>query len=124
MTRLLLVCAGGAVGSGARYLLAVWAARQFGTTFPYGTLLVNVSGCFLLALLVQVGTVLSPDLRLALATGLLGGFTTYSTFNYETTAYAREGAWLAATANAAITLLACFGAGLLGAAAGRLISSH
>lgn len=124
MTRLLLVCAGGALGSGARYLLAIWAARQFGTTFPYGTLLVNVSGCFLLAFLMQVSTPLNPDLRLALATGVMGGFTTYSTFNYETTAYVRDGAWMAAAANVTVTLAVCFGAGILGAAAGRLVSGH
>jgi CrcB protein len=125
--RLLLVCAGGAVGTGARYLVAIWTARQFGTGFPYGTLLVNIGGSFLLGFLMHVGTtseILSPALRLALTTGVLGGFTTYSTFNYETTAYVRDGAWFLATANVGLTVVLCFAAGLLGIAAGKLAIGH
>ncbi len=127
MARLLLICAGGAIGTGARYLISVWSARQFGTGFPFGTLIVNIGGSFLLGLLMHVGTsseVMPPTLRLALTTGVMGGFTTYSTFNYETTAYLRDGAWLLAATNVAMTLIACVTAGLLGAAAGRWIVGH
>ena len=87
MTRFLWICVGGAAGTGARYLLSGWALATLGASFPWGTLAVNVLGSFLLGLLMQVGittSLLSPTLRLALTTGVMGGFTTYSTFNYET----------------------------------------
>lgn len=118
MTRLLLVCAGGALGSGARYLLTLGMARLAGTAFPWGTLLANIIGCFALALIAEL-TTLSAEVRLALMTGVLGGFTTYSAFNQDTTAYLRHGAWAIATANVALTLVLCFAAGSAGAALGR-----
>jgi CrcB protein len=118
MTRFLLVCAGGAVGSGARYLLTLALARIAGTTFPWGTLLANVIGCFTLALVAEL-TTLSAEVRLALMTGVLGGFTTYSAFNQDTTTYLRHGAWTTAAANVALTLVLCFVAGFGGAALGR-----
>jgi CrcB protein len=120
MTRFLLVCAGGAIGSGARYLLTLALARIAGTTFPWGTLLANIIGCFTLALVAEL-TTLSAEMRLALMTGVLGGFTTYSAFNQDTTAYLRHGAWAIATANVALTLVLCFAAGFAGAAVGRAL---
>lgn len=122
LTRVLWVCAGGAVGSGARYLVAVAAAGVIGVQFPWGTLIVNVAGSFLLGTIMHVGassSLLDPNLRLALATGVMGGFTTYSTFNYETLAYFQEGAWLMGFVNVAATLVLCFAAGLGGLACGR-----
>jgi len=53
MERLFWICLGGAAGTAARYLIAVWAAQRFGSTFPYGTLIVNVAGCFAIAALMQ-----------------------------------------------------------------------
>ena len=121
----LLVAVGGAAGSVARYLVGVWAAREFGPTFPVGTLVVNLLGSTALAFLVGLsipGDVAAPRLRLLLGTGFMGGFTTYSTFNYETMFLLGEGsAWLGAT-NVAVTLLGCFVGGLLGLAAGRGMS--
>ena len=122
--RLFLICLGGAIGTGARYLTALWAAATFGAAFPVGTLVVNVVGSFLIALIMQVSTateLISPDLRLVLTTGVMGGFTTYSTFNYETTNYFREGAWLIGVANVGVTLFGCLIAGVAGLALGRLI---
>lgn len=122
MSRLLWVCLGGAIGTGARYLIAVWAPRALGTSFPYGTLIVNALGSFLLGAIMHVGlttTLISPTLRLVLATGVMGGFTTYSTFNYETMQYLREGAFLLAGWNVAATLLLCLLAGALGLASAR-----
>jgi fluoride exporter len=120
--RFLLVCLGGAVGTGARYLIALEAPRVLGATFPYGTLVVNVVGSFLLGAIMHVGlttNVMSPDLRLMLTTGIMGGFTTYSTFNYETMAYLRQGAFWLAGLNMAATLLLCLLAGALGLALAR-----
>jgi fluoride exporter len=122
MSRFLWICLGGAAGTGARYLLSGWALAAFGTSFPYGTLAVNVVGSFLVGLLMQVGLatpILSPTLRLALTTGVMGGFTTYSTFNYETIRYIQEGAWRLALGNVALTLALCLAAGFAGLALGR-----
>lgn len=127
MTRFLLVCAGGAVGSGARYLVVLWAARVFGTAAPWGTLLVNVSGSFAMAFLVELATRpagLSPELRLLLGTGVLGGFTTYSAFNLETTAFLRAGAWGAALLNVFATVVGCLLAGALGFALAKSLTGR
>ena len=87
MGRFLLVCLGGALGSGARYLVSTWAARSLGPDFPRGTLIVNVVGSFLLAAIMTASLstdAVSPELRVFLGAGIMGGFTTYSSFNYET----------------------------------------
>jgi fluoride exporter len=120
--RLLLVCAGGALGSGARYLVSTWAARALGADFPRGTILVNATGSFVLALLLGLpGETLSVETRLFLGAGVMGGYTTYSSFNYETLALLERGApWLAA-ANVLVTVFACLVAGLLGLAAARAV---
>ena len=118
-SRLVWVCLGGAVGTAARYGLASWAGQTFGTTFPLGTLLVNALGSFLLGVVMQVGLsgeVLSPTVRSALAVGLLGGFTTYSSYCYETLEYLRAGAWLTGCSYAVGTLIACLVACALGMA--------
>lgn len=123
MTQLLLVCAGGALGAGTRYLVSTWAVRHLGAEFPRGTLLVNVTGSFLLALLVAArpGSV-SPDLRLFLGAGVLGGYTTYSSFNAETLALLEGGSPGLAAANLGLTVLGCLAAGLAGLAAGRWLA--
>ena len=82
----------------------------------------NVIGSFLLGTIMQAGldtTVLSPTARVVLGTGVMGGFTTYSTFNYETLQYLQEGAWAMAGLNVAATLLVCLAAGALGVALAR-----
>jgi fluoride exporter len=125
MYRFLLICLGGALGTGARYLLATWAPRLLGTSFPYATLTVNVVGSFLLGAVMHVGlttSLISPALRQVLATGVLGGFTTYSTFNYETMELLRAGAFWLAGLNVAITLVLCLLAGALGLAAARWLA--
>lgn len=115
---------GGAFGSIARYHLDGWFQHRFGTAFPYGTFAVNVIGSFLLVLLMHVGLrtdLVSPTVRIALATGAIGGFTTYSTFNYETFRYFQNNAWGVGTLNIAATFFGCLLAGLLGWAAGRVL---
>ena len=122
MSRFFWICAAGAVGTGARYLISGWALAALGAGFPYGTLAVNVVGSFLMGIVMQVGLatpILSPTLRMTLATGFIGGFTTYSTFNFETIRLVQTGAWKLAVGNVAITLVTCFTAGLAGIALGR-----
>jgi CrcB protein len=100
----------------------MWCQQRFGAVFPYGTLAVNVIGSFFLGAIMHVGLtteLLSPTLRLALGTGVMGGFTTYSTFNYETLKLFQEGAWLTGIANVLVTLLGGLTAGLLGFLAAR-----
>ncbi|MGH7296526.1 MAG: fluoride efflux transporter FluC, partial [Polyangiaceae bacterium] len=125
MVRVLLVGLAGALGTLLRYVVGVWAGKALGTGFPYGTLIVNVAGCFFIALVSQLAlstTSISPTTRLALTTGFMGGLTTYSSFNYETTSLLRERAWLAGFANLGITLLLCFAAGLLGLLTARRLT--
>lgn len=117
MTRFLLVCLGGALGTGARYGIALWARQALGTAFPYGTLAVNVVGSFLLSVIMYAGTnttLLSPTMRFALSSGVMGGFTTYSSFNYETIALVEEGQIRTAMLNVVVTLVGCLAAGALG----------
>jgi fluoride exporter len=124
MSRFLWICLGGAVGTGARYILAGWAIALVGTAFPLGTLLINVLGSFGISLVMHLALstkLIAPTLRLTLTTGLLGGFTTYSTFNYETLAYLREGNWAVGVTNVAATVLLCLAAGLAGVALGRVL---
>ena len=125
MARFLWICLGGAVGTGARYLLSGWLLRAAGPGFPWGTLAVNVLGTFLLGLIMQVAVatdLLSPTLRLTLTTGVMGGFTTYSTFNYETLQYLQQNDWLMGSLNLAVTVVTCLAAGILGLLAGRLLA--
>jgi CrcB protein len=117
-----MVALGGALGSVLRYLVALFA-RERGWTFPWQTLIVNVIGCFAITLIVTIATATSmrDQLRLFLTTGIMGGLTTYSTFDLEMTNYFvgdqpwRGGVYLAAT------LAGCFVAGLLGMAAARVV---
>ena len=97
MKQLLLVCAGGAIGSGARYLIATWGAR-ITTAVPLGTFVVNVVGSFLLGAVMTASLRggLAPETRLFLAAGVMGGFTTYSSFNWELLSSVEQGAWLTA----------------------------
>jgi fluoride exporter len=116
MERLFWICLAGAAGTAARYLVAVWAAQRFGTAFPYGTLIVNLVGCFAIAAVMHAALTLAwlPTIRSAITVGFIGGLTTYSSFNYETTRLLEEGAVGAAALNATVTLLGAFVAGWLG----------
>ena len=116
MVRFLLICLGGAAGTGARYLFSTAMTRAFGN-FPFGTLGVNLMGSFLISVVMVLAlekSALSPDLRLIIVTGGLGGFTTYSSFNYETLHLAQSGAAALAVVNVVITLVGCLAAGIAG----------
>jgi CrcB protein len=115
----LWVCLGGALGSGARYALTGWVQTASGSLFPWGTLCVNVAGSFLIGLILAA-TLPAPNFptsaRLFLTTGVMGGFTTFSAFSWETLVLARDGAVGLAAANAALNLVGCVGACFLGVA--------
>lgn len=119
MERLLWVSLAGALGCAVRYGIGVWAGERLGHAFPYGTLIVNVIGCFLAALVLELSAsaaTFSPTLRVALVTGFCGGLTTYSSFNYEATKLFQTSSIATGAAYVGITAMACFGAGLLGLA--------
>ena len=124
MDRFILICLGGAIGTGLRYLTSGLAARWLGPDFPYGTFIVNVVGSFLIGLIQQIGTasLLIPDTtRLFLTVGIMGGLTTYSSFSYETVRLVQIGAWGQAWVNVLATTALCLGVCFLGIAVGRLI---
>jgi CrcB protein len=120
------VALGGALGSVARYTCSITAARWLGAAFPWGTLFVNVAGSFAIGLLAALVTadgqrLLGADTRAFVIVGVLGGFTTFSSFSLETLELARGGALGAAGANVAASVVLClFGAWLGFAAAGVL----
>ena len=121
MERLFWICVAGAAGTATRYFLALWTAARFGSAFPFGTLIVNLSGCFLIAAVMHVALTAgwSHTTRAAVTIGFLGGFTTYSSFNYETTRLAEEGAGATAALNVALTVVGCWLAGWLGLTVAR-----
>lgn len=123
MSGFLWICLGGAIGTGARYLLSSWTLKAFGDAFPHGTLAVNLIGSFLIGSLMSatIEGAISPTVRLTLATGVLGGFTTYSSFSYETLRYLHEGAWALALLNVLLTLGGCLAACALGWAGTRAL---
>lgn len=122
MTLVWVMIAGG-LGSGSRYLVGRWAFTAFGAAFPYGTMIINITGCFALGVVVQLASagVMNAELRTAIAVGFLGGFTTYSSFNQDTIGLFSSGAVGAAGLNVAITVVGGLAAGWLGLAAARLL---
>jgi CrcB protein len=124
--RVLLIALGGAIGSALRYFTAVLAVQWFGAGFPYGTLIANLSGAFIIGLVQELSTetTLIPDsFRLFLTTGMMGGLTTYSTFSFETVRLVEAHAWHQAWMNVVITTAACLGLCFLGIVAGRYVLS-
>jgi CrcB protein len=119
------VCAGSALGGGARYAvsLATRNVRLLGVAFPHGTLIVNAVGCFLITLIMAIATAttMSTNAQLFLTTGFLGGLTTYSTFDYETTKFFQTGEPATGLLNLGVTVIGCGLAGLLGILAARAI---
>jgi CrcB protein len=124
--RFLLICFGGALGTGGRYLLSTWVAQVFGPGFPLGTLMINLSGSFLIALIMELSLstgAISQDARLFLTTGIMGGYTTYSSFNYESLKLASGGEYGLAALYMGLTVAGAIVLGFLGLAAARGIMS-
>jgi CrcB protein len=120
--RFVLVCLAGALGTGARFALSSGVAALCGTQFPYGTVLVNVLGSFLIGVVAETSAatdLVTPTLRVVLTSGFLGGFTTYSAFNQETLTFLQHDLWGRALANVAVTLVVCLLAGAGGVACAR-----
>jgi fluoride exporter len=107
LEKILYVGIGGFIGASLRYLISLQASKLFSGHIPYGTLIVNVLGGFLIGAIMQISlssTVISPNLRLFLTTGILGGLTTFSTFSYETINLFSSGFYTHAVLNACLNL--------------------
>ena len=115
MEKILLISAGAILGANARYWIGDWISQKWGTFFPFGTLLINISGSFLLGFLMTLATerwVVDPRWRLFLATGFLGAYTTFSTYTFESISLMMKGQWAAGITN-------LLGSAVLGAVAVR-----
>lgn len=121
------VALGSALGGAGRYGVGLWSAAWLGTGFPWGTLIVNVLGSFIIgvfaALSSQVGPItISDDARLFVTVGLCGGFTTFSAFSLQTLNLVQSGAWAAAAANIAGSVVLCLVAVWAGYAVAALLA--
>lgn len=122
LRQLLVIAAGGAVGAVGRYAVTGLTHRLFGAGFPYGTLAVNVIGSFLIGYLFVLfieRLALGEIWRLMAVVGMLGSFTTFSTFSLETLILFQEGEYARAAANVALSVVVCIGACALGIALAR-----
>lgn len=123
----LYIALGGAVGSVARYGIGGWVQLRAGFSFPWGTLIVNILGSLLIGFSIRYveGVSVTPEVRALLTVGLLGAFTTFSTFSYETVVLLQRGEWSRAGAYAAGSLALGVGAVYAGAAvAGYLLQAR
>ena len=114
------VMLGAALGGGARYVLGGWMVERLGASFPWHTLVINVGGAFLLGLLMALSAergLMTPQMRLFLGVGLLGGFTTFSTLSYESIALVERGLIVQGAAN----MLGSAALGLVAVVAGLLV---
>ena len=124
MVKLFAVALGGSIGAATRYLVSTWAAERFGSDFPYGTLIVNVVGCFIIGaclVLVTERVIANPYWRLIVAVGFLGGLTTFSSFGYETLKMVEDSQLLWAAYNIMANVLFGLLATWLGMTAARAI---
>jgi CrcB protein len=102
MEKFVLISLGAVFGANARYWIGDWAAQKWGASFPLGTLLINVSGSFVLGLFMTLATerfLIDPRWRLLVAVGFLGAYTTFSTYTYESLSLILKGEWLSGTLN-------------------------
>lgn len=123
MLPVILVALGGAIGAVLRYSLSNFVAYRFISSFPLGTLIVNVTGCLLVGYLLVKGFEtgsLSMNWRLFLIIGIGGAFTTFSSFSFETVALMREGLYLMAVINVFVNLFLCLSATIVGVVLARI----
>jgi CrcB protein len=111
MINVLVIGIGGFVGAVARYVIALWIGQRWGRGFPLGTFVINVSGSFLIGLLMTLMAekfTFDPRWRLLLVVGFLGAYTTFSTFEYETGALLKDGEWTYAMLNIILSVVVGF----------------
>src|SRR5512138_814328 len=114
----------GALGCLARYWMSGWVYDLAGRNFPYGTLAVNLVGAYLIGIIMEFSVrsaLISPQLRIGLTVGFLGGLTTFSTFSYETFRLLEDGEFLVATTNVLASVVVCLAFTWLGIVAARTL---
>ncbi|HEB76767.1 MAG TPA: fluoride efflux transporter CrcB [Nitrospirae bacterium] len=124
MMNYLIVGAGGFLGAIARFAISAWIGQRWGRSFPLGTFFVNVTGCFLIGLIMSLLTerfMVNLQWRLFLTIGFLGAYTTFSTFEYETGYLLRDSEWVLAALNVFFSIFAGFAALKLGELLSRTI---
>ena len=123
MLKYLMVGIGGFLGAIARYLLGNYIGSRFGVRFPYGTFVINMSGCFFIGLVMVLlaRTTASPYWRYLIPIGFIGAFTTFSTFEYETLRAVQDGQAITGLLNVALSVIVGFIAVWAGAALGRIL---
>ena len=124
VNEILVISLGAILGANARWIISRYAARILGTVFPYGTLVINVSGSFVVGFFMIWATervLLDPRWRLLVVVGFCGAFTTFSSFAFETMAYFEQGQWLLMSANFLSNNLLCLAAVLAGMALARAL---
>jgi CrcB protein len=119
----LAISLGAVLGANARFLVGGWVADRFGSSFPFGTFVINVTGSLLIGIVLTLSTErLVPDwFRPLLAIGFLGSYTTFSTFSYETLSLVQSGAWAAAAVNVGASVTAALAGVYAGTVLARLI---
>lgn len=124
METVLYIAVFGALGCLSRYYLSGWVYELFGRAFPYGTFAVNIVGAFCIGLIMEFSlrsALVSPQLRIGLTIGFLGGLTTFSTFSYETFRLLEDGELLIASANVLFSVMTCLVFTWLGIMAARYL---
>jgi len=124
MEQLVYIALLGALGCICRYFLSGFVYQLFGTGFPYGTLVVNVVGAFLIGLVMEFSirsALIPPALRIAVTIGFLGGLTTFSTFSFETFRLLEEGAFAIAFLNVLVSVVSCLACTWVGIAVARAL---
>lgn len=123
MLNFVVVFVGGGIGAAIRYWMDGAVQRWTGSTFPYGTFVINSLGCLMIGILMttlEERFLVNPSLRIFLTIGILGGFTTFSTFSYETIEMMRSAEYYFAAVNVSLTVFTCLAATYVGTIIGKV----
>jgi CrcB protein len=130
LAQYLVIALGGALGSMLRFFIATFidsGAQKGGTIFPWGTIIVNITGCFIIGFIAEVSApqgrvLISPLARQFIMIGILGGYTTFSSFSLQTLTLAQDGQWAGATLNVVLSVVLCLVGVALGAGLASLVN--
>lgn len=121
---IVIVGCGGFIGAAIRYLISINATKVFGVDFPYGTLIANVLGAIIIGFVMRLSldtTMVSPNTKLFLTTGIMGGLTTFSTFSYETVSMLNAGEYLVGALNLGLNVVLSFIGVVIGMSIAKLL---
>lgn len=121
---ILIVGCGGFIGAALRYLISINAAKLFGADFPYGTLIANIIGAIIIGFVMRLSldtVMISPNAKLFLTTGMMGGLTTFSTFSYETVSMLNAGEYIIGAVNLGLNVILSFVGVIIGMAFAKLL---